>query len=607
MKWPNLQRAAQLNQSTSDQAFLWVTAIVSALSTPILVVVLGLIVQIVVDQEHGGQNYANEESKLVLGDLITFSNWPFLGRYDYCLLVLLAGGFVTSMLISLTFYFLRREIHHASFRAVGALKEGIHRQAFRMGSSDIVESNGLHPETLFTKEVELARQGISAWWRAIPHGVVALASLLVLAFAVDFLLAILAVLMASMVWRTYVWLREQSDNTSGMWEDRREQRHDRLLEGLRLAPLTHLYSRQRNAESHFLESLRSYLGAALKSRGSDICVAPVLLFVVLFSAGCLLLVLGLSDPPRTTVAGSVVLGTALICAYFPALQLYLLPRSLDESEAAAKRIFAFLDREPRISQVSGATALERLQSGIELDHVTVADNNGHKLLEEISMQVPVGGRIGILSSDPRTSDVLAGLIVRFYDPALGRVLFDKRDIRNVTLESLRQQAALVRSENALFTGEVSENIDCGDSRYSLLQITDAAKRAGAYEFIQHLPQGFSTVVGDQGERLGPIDTFRISLTRAVLRDPSILLIEEPDARDEEANQRVDATLSEIAAGRTLIYFPSRLSTLRSLDRVFLFHEGRLCAAGHHTDLIKSSDLYRHLNYVRFNPFRTTEN
>ena len=607
MKRPHLQRAAQLNQSTPDRVFLWISSIVSAFATPLLIVVLGLVVQIVVDQEHGGKTHADQASKLVLGDWITFSNWPFLGRYDYCLLILLASGLATSMLISLTFYFLNREIHHASFRVVGALKEGLHRQASRTGSSDIVESNGLHPETLFTKDVELTRQGVATRWHAIPYAVVSLASLLVLAFAVDFLLAILAVLMALMVWRTYVWLGERSDHISAQWEDRRVHRHDRLLEGLRIAPLTHLYSRQRNAESNFLESLRSYLVAALKSRGRDVFVAPVLLFVVLFAAGCLLLVLGLSDPPRTTVAGMVVLGTALICAYFPALELYILRRSLDKPEAAAQRIFAFLDREPRVSQVSGATALERLQSGIQLDHVTVADSKGHKILEEISMQVPVGGRVGILSSDPRTSDVLAGLFVRFYDPALGRVLFDNRDIRNVTLDSLRQQAALVRCENALFTGEVSENIDCGDSRFSLLQITDAAKRAGAYDFIQQLPQGFSTIVGDQGERLGPLDVFRISLSRAVLRDPSLLLIEEPDGDDEESVKLIDETLTDIASGRTLIYFPNRLATLRSLDRVFLFHEGRLCAAGHHTELIQSSDLYRHLNYVRFNPYRTSKN
>jgi ABC-type multidrug transport system fused ATPase/permease subunit len=200
---------------------------------------------------------------------------------------------------------------------------------------------------------------------------------------------------------------------------------------------------------------------------------------------------------------------------------------------------------------------------------------------------------------------LAGLFVRLYDPAAGRVLYDGSDIRQATLDTLRSRAAMVAPAGMLFTGPVAENISCGDERFGLPQVQEAARRARAYDFIQRLPQGFSSVIGEHGLRLDVGQAFRVALARALVREPSVLVIDEPDdSLDESTAIEIDTALREAADSRTLIFLPARLSTLRTLDHIFLFHEGKVFAQGTHADLVKQCELYRHLHYVRFNPFRS---
>jgi ABC-type multidrug transport system fused ATPase/permease subunit len=172
------------------------------------------------------------------------------------------------------------------------------------------------------------------------------------------------------------------------------------------------------------------------------------------------------------------------------------------------------------------------------------------------------------------------------------------------LASVRLQAALVMHEGLLFTGTVAENIGCGDPQFLLPQIVDAAKRARAYDFVQRLPQQFNTVVGEHGMRLTNSQQLRIGLARALLRDPTLVILEEPpDEMDAPTAELLDQGIEELAGRRTLIVLPTRLSTLRKLDRVFLFHEGKLVDEGLHTELLQRSELYRHLIYQRFNMFR----
>jgi ATP-binding cassette subfamily B protein len=170
----------------------------------------------------------------------------------------------------------------------------------------------------------------------------------------------------------------------------------------------------------------------------------------------------------------------------------------------------------------------------------------------------------------------------------------------VTLDSLRAQTAIVMQHNLVFHDTVANNIGCGDPAYTLPQIIDAAKSARAHHFIQKLPKGYETTIGELGHRLTLSQQFRVALARAILRDPALLIIEEPDAAlDEETKELLDDTFARILPGRTSIFLPHRISTLKGCDRIFLLHKGKLEASGDHRSLLTQNSLYRHLHYIEY--------
>jgi ABC-type multidrug transport system fused ATPase/permease subunit len=228
------------------------------------------------------------------------------------------------------------------------------------------------------------------------------------------------------------------------------------------------------------------------------------------------------------------------------------------------------------------------------------------VLNDVSFSLPAGSRTIVFASGRDTPTIVAGLLPRFYDPTSGVVLFDGQDIRRGTLRSVRDQIAWIVSDPGapgLITGTIAENINCGDRQFTTADVIDAAKVVHAYDFIQQLPQGFETIVGEHGTSLSASETMRIGLARAVLRKPAAIVIDEPPVLpDVQETELLADSVRRAAAGRWLIVMARRLPTLRAAERILLFHDGQLVGDGSHAELLAQSELYRHLNYVRFNEF-----
>jgi len=187
---------------------------------------------------------------------------------------------------------------------------------------------------------------------------------------------------------------------------------------------------------------------------------------------------------------------------------------------------------------------------------------------------------------------------------VGQVLIDGRDIRQATLESLRAEAIFVGGQDPVFNATVVENITCGQTDITRQQAVDAAKLVHADQFLRTLPKGYDTVLGEHGASLDPGQMFRLNLARAIVRQPALLVIEEPPLPlDAETKALLDDAYQRISGSRTLIFLPHRLSTVKRCSRVVLIHDGHVVADGTHDVLVKASDLYRHWEYTRFNPFR----
>jgi len=229
--------------------------------------------------------------------------------------------------------------------------------------------------------------------------------------------------------------------------------------------------------------------------------------------------------------------------------------------------------------------------------------SGRFLLHKLSLTIKAGQRVGLVGADELEKHALVYLIPRLLDPTSGEIRIDQYNLRWVTLDSLRAQIAIVLQHNLVFNDTVANNIGCGDASFNLPQIIEAAKVAHAHQFIQKLPHGYETFIGEMGHPLRNGEMYRIALARAILRDPALLILEEPvGPLDDDTKSLLDDTYARVLPGRTTIFLPHRLSTIRNCDRVFLLYNGRIEAAGEHRDLLAQHELYRHLQYLEFNEF-----
>jgi ABC-type multidrug transport system fused ATPase/permease subunit len=273
---------------------------------------------------------------------------------------------------------------------------------------------------------------------------------------------------------------------------------------------------------------------------------------------------------------------------------------LDRLHASVKR---YLGEIPEVGQAVGARFVEPVSKEIVFEGVSYL-HHGRPILEKLNVSFPAHTTTALVSPEPLTARVLAQLLPRFIEPQVGRILFDNQDIAFGTLESLRTETMFVSGRDSILTGTILENLTCGDSSISLPDATEAAKKSHAHNFIARLPQGYETVVGERGVTLDSGECFRLAIARALLRDPAVLIIEEPDVSlDDDAKSLLDDVFARITPNRTVFFLPTRLSTIKRCGRVLLLREGAIVADGKHADLVRHSEEYRHWEYTQFNAFQ----
>jgi subfamily B ATP-binding cassette protein MsbA len=266
-----------------------------------------------------------------------------------------------------------------------------------------------------------------------------------------------------------------------------------------------------------------------------------------------------------------------------------------EGLSAARRLFAALDVQPEVRERPHAQALQRGEGTIGFEEVGFAYEEGPAALEALSFEVHRGETVALVGPSGGGKTTILNLIPRFYDPSSGRVTIDGRDVRDVTLASLRDQIALVTQEPFVFDDTVGGNIAYARPGAGQAAIEAAAAAAAAHEFITALPMGYDTRVGEAGARLSGGQRQRIAIARAFLKDAPILLLDEAtSALDTESEAQVQAALARLMAGRTTILIAHRLSTVRGADRIYVIDRGRIVETGDHAGLIRKRGLYARL-------------
>jgi len=381
-----------------------------------------------------------------------------------------------------------------------------------------------------------------------------------------------------------------------------------LMESLGLHRLVKIYGMEQYSKNR-LERLLHRQGMAVQSRWYWQFISRHgrwLLLAVLMPLLALALVGNLLDHDLRLVPLMLML-TAIGCIYLILKRWQSAWHQVKMGKAAAEGLFNLLDQETDVKQVVGAEFLPPMTQKLELVNVSVlAPASDDVLLDSVNLSIATGEQVAIVG-DERARLTLAYLLPRLIDPDQGEVRIDDKPLPWVTLESVRHQVGLVLQDDLIFNDTIANNISCGDDKYTLPRIIEAAKAAHAHNFVMKLQGGYDTLIGELGEKLTISQQFRLALARAILRDPTILIIEEPaNGLNEEDKAWFDDTFNRFLQGRTTILLPHRLSTIRKADRVVMLHHGAVLDQGTDAELVRRSARYKHWQYLQFHQFGDEE-
>lgn len=265
------------------------------------------------------------------------------------------------------------------------------------------------------------------------------------------------------------------------------------------------------------------------------------------------------------------------------------------SLTAAERVFEVLDTEPDVRESSKPVALPEMQGAVEFDKVSFTYDKAKRVLEDFTLKVEPGEMIGLVGHSGAGKSTIINLLSRFYDVTEGSIKIDGVDIRNVRKEDFRRQFGIVLQEPFLFPGTIRDNIAYAKPDASIEDIMRAAKAGNCHEFILKFPDGYDTQVGERGQRLSGGERQRISIARAILHDPKILILDEATASvDTETEKQIQEAIARLIQNRTTFAIAHRLSTLRNANRLVVMKEGKMVESGTHEELIEKDGVYANL-------------
>lgn len=284
----------------------------------------------------------------------------------------------------------------------------------------------------------------------------------------------------------------------------------------------------------------------------------------------------------------------------PVKRLSRVYAAIQKAMAAADRVFAVMDLNEKITDVPGAKPLPPIKGKVEFKDITFSYKEGQPALQHVSLKAEPGQMIALVGPSGSGKSTIANLIPRFYDVDSGVITIDDHDIRQVTADSLREQIGLVPQETMLFSTSVMENIRYGRLEATDEEVIEAAKAANAEEFINELPEGYDTKLGERGLNLSGGQRQRLAIARAILKNPRVLILDEAtSALDTESEKIVQDALDNLMVGRTSFVIAHRLSTIFNADQIFVVENGHLREHGTHEELLAAGGLYSNLYNIQF--------
>ena len=306
-----------------------------------------------------------------------------------------------------------------------------------------------------------------------------------------------------------------------------------------------------------------------------------------------------------TITGKVDIGVGAIIAFLPLFEKFFSPIGMlvsfydviQRGLAASERVFHFLDMEPEVRDSDDAQALDVRHGAIEFEHVYFAYDTV-PVIKDVSISIPAGSTVALVGSTGAGKTTIVSLLLRFYQAQSGRILIDGHDITHVRQSSLHSTMGMVFQETFLFFGSMADNIAYSRPQASRDEIIEAAKMANIHDFIDGLPEGYETMVGERGVKLSGGQRQRIAIARMILKDPKIVILDEAtSAVDNKTERQIQESLDRLMEGRTAIVIAHRLSTIRNADLILVLEHGELVESGTHQELVEKNGHYAQLHVL----------
>lgn len=588
-------------KESKGSALSLVWSVLAGLLVPVLVILVGVIAELL-------------NSKGLSGDRVLLGNYLSVPLPDQLvtqsplsqLTILVVLGLATSVMFSLAVWLNRSDADQRARNIVKAIHLRLLAQSVRRAEVEGAAAQRFRAEQLIGDQLPQLQQGLSFWYRAVPRSVLTFVGCVTVALLVNVWLALMAVITAIFLWQLARRLRHEDEASLVHWEVPRARR--RMADLMGRAPLLARLQTQGLADQAFHAELDSLYRRLRYEDGRIGRVWPILFLA--FSLAIAIMILGLGVnlfgvENGLSLPAALVLGLALAGAVAAVGRLGRLSAALRSSADASDAIYHYLERSSEIAPSEQRVGLAGVRDSVEIQGVSLADSTGKPILNHLSLKLMPGSLVAILGTDSVSTQALTELLMGFGLPSEGRVTVDGVPLRDIHPQALARNVMWIEPSGPVWEGSIKENLGANDRNIDTRDVVEALEETGVYERLQRLPEGLNTIVSPGDSMLNEETTYGMAVARALLHKPPIVLaLEPPPPAEHLPEDPCLKVLSKLAASGTLVVIlPRRLQTLRQADRVVLLNGPRLAGEGKHAELLAESDLYRHLNYLLFNPYR----
>lgn len=453
-----------------------------------------------------------------------------------------------------------------------------------------------------TNDLEFLRASLAAGISNLVKDGLSLIVCLTWVFVADWRLALLSMIVLPPVAFTLVTIGRKMRKRSGRAQERMADVTSILQETIVGARIVKAFGMERYESERFGQANEGFYRAFVRLRRVSAAARPLSEYAIVLVAVFMLWYGGQEILVHHSLAPQrfFLFVAALLSTISPLKSLSDVNANVQQGIVAAERVFDLLDTPPSLVDVAGARRVDEFRDAVRYEGVTFAYPGGEPVLHDVSFTLNRGEVVALVGSSGAGKSTAMDLLARFHDPSAGRITWDGVDLRELALGSVRAQLGIVTQETILFHDTVRNNIAYGRLEASDEEIRDAARAAFAHDWIERMPQGYDTLVGERGTRLSGGERQRLAIARALLRNPPILLLDEAtSALDTESERMVQAALERLMRNRTVLVIAHRLSTVQNADRIVVLERGRVAACGSHAELLEQDGLYRRLYELQF--------